>query len=419
MVKLSVQLGILSAINIFILFFFQWYVLTYFGPGVETDALFAGMAVPQLVLTVVSTSLMHVLVPLLSGENKYQLRHDIWAFLTLIIISFGGLAIFLYVTASFWVPLTVPGFSEGGQSLTIKLTRIQLIGMVFTAINGVQWAAYHSRQQFLWAELTPALASVFSFFLLLWALPQFGVVAAAWISTLRTGLQTVLLAPGMGRPLRPDLKSVAIQKAWRRIKPLLLGTVYYKTDPLVDRFLLSTTSSGNLSLYYFAQQIYSAANQILNKAISAPLVPTLSILYKAGDKVGFRNIFYQKLLHIGTMSLVTLTTLALFGKYWLHLLVGYGSINASNVDDLWRIMLWLSGMFVGGLLGQITSSAFYSIGDTRIITLLSMFSYTIYIPFKVASFYLWGIFGLASTTTIYFMANLSIQIYLLRKKYLV
>ena len=28
-----------------------------------------------------------------------------------------------------------------------------------------------------------------------------------------------------------------------------------KTDPLVDRFLLSTASSGSLSLYYFAQQI--------------------------------------------------------------------------------------------------------------------------------------------------------------------
>jgi len=129
----------------------------------------------------------------------------------------------------------------------------------------------------------------FAFLLLIWALPRFGVVAAAWIGTLRMAMQTLLLAPGMGIPVRLDLRSAAIHQAWQRIKPLLLGTAYYKTDPLIDRFLLSAASSGSLSLYYLAQQIYSAASQVLNKTIAAPLVPVLSMLHKAGDKAGFRR----------------------------------------------------------------------------------------------------------------------------------
>jgi len=241
--KQTVQLGALSAANIGIAFLFQWYVITQLGPGIETDALFAGMTLPQLVLLVISGSLMHVLVPLLAGEEEDRLCHDAWGFLVLVGGLFSLLATILYMTAPWWVPLTVPGFGDAGQALTVELTRIQLIGMVFAAINGVQWAAYHARQQFVWAEFTPILASAFALLLLVWALPRFGVIAAAWISTLRMGLQTLLLAPGMGRPVRPDLKSVAIQKAWKRIKPLLLGTAYYKTDPLIDRFLLSTASS--------------------------------------------------------------------------------------------------------------------------------------------------------------------------------
>ncbi|MEI7590320.1 MAG: lipid II flippase MurJ, partial [Deltaproteobacteria bacterium] len=246
--KQSIQLGTLSVVNIGIAFLFQWYVLTQLGPGMETDALFAGMTLPQLVLAVISGSLMHVLVPLLAGEDEDRLRHDAWGFLVLVGGLFGLLATILYVTAPWWIPITVPGFSDAGRTLTVDLTRIQLIGMVFTAINGVQWATYHARQQFVRAEFTPILASTFSLLLLIWALPRFGVVAAAWISTLRMALQTLLLAPGMGKPVCPNLKSVAIQQAWQRIKPLLLGTVYYKTDPLVDRFLLSTASSGSLSL---------------------------------------------------------------------------------------------------------------------------------------------------------------------------
>ncbi len=414
--KQSVQLGSLAAGNIGIAFLFQWYVITQLGAGMQTDALFAGMALPQLVLLVISGSLMHVLVPLLAGEDKNHLRHDAWGFLILVGGLFGLLAIILYVTATYWIPIALPGFSAEGQALTIEPTRIQLIGMVFTAINGVQWAAYHARQQFIWAEFTPILSSVLGLLLLIWLLPIYGVIAAAWISTLCTGLQTLLLSPGMGKPVWPDLNSPAISTAWQRIKPLLLGTAYYKTDPLVDRFLLSTASSGSLSLYYLAQQIYNAASQVINKAIAAPLVPLLSKLHKAEDKNGFQRVYYRKLLQVGVISLVGLLVLVLLGQNLLGLLVGHGNISASNVNELWWIMILLGGMFMGGAVGQIASPAFYSIGDTLTPTRMSMFTYTVYIPVKILSFYFWDIAGLAISTSIYYLTNLFLLIYLLKRK---
>lgn len=414
--KQTVQLGALSAANIGVAFLFQWYVLTQLGPGIETDALFAGMTIPLLVLSVISGSLMHVLVPILAGESEDRLRHNAWGLLVLVGGLLGILAILLYVSAPWWIPITVPGFSEAGQALTVELTRIQLIGMVFAAINGVQWAAYHARQQFVWAEFTPMLASAFALLLLIWALPRFGVIAAAWISTLRMGLQTLLLAPGMGRPVRPDLKSVAIQQAWRRIKPLLLGTAYYKTDPLVDRFLLSTASSGSLSLYYLAQQIYGAASQVLNKAIATPLVPLLSKLHKEGDSDGFRRVYLQRLWQVSAIGIVSLLVLGLFGQAMLGLLVGHGSVSSDNVKELWWIMIWLGGMFIGGVTGQICSTSFYACGDTITPTRMSMLTYTVYIPCKVAAFYFSSVIGLAIVTSIYYITNSLLQVYLLERK---
>ena len=414
--KQAIQLGTLSAANIGIAFLFQWYVLTQLGPGTETDALFAGMTLPQLVLAVISGSLMHVLVPLLAGEDEDRLRHDAWGFFVLVGGLFGVLATILYLTAPWWIPLTVPGFDAAAKALTVELTRIQLIGMVFAAVNGVQWAAYHAKQQFVWAEFTPILVSAFALLLLIWALPRYGVVAAAWISTLRLGLQTLLLAPGMGRPVWPDLKSPAISAAWQRIKPLLLGTAYYKTDPLVDRFLLSTAGSGSLSLYYLAQQIYGAVNQVINKAIAAPLVPLLSKLHKAGDAEGFQQAYRRKLMQVGAISLVSLLLLGLFGQAMLVLLVGHGNVSIDNVKELWWILIWLGGMFVGGVAGQICSNSFYACGDTITPTRMSMLTYTAYIPCKVAAFYIWGVVGLATATSIYYMTNLSLQVYLLEKK---
>lgn len=414
--KQTLQIGSLSVANISIAMLFQWHVLTQLGAGSETDALFAAMSLPQLILTVVSGSLMHVLVPLLAGEEKEQLRHDAWGFLVLVTGLFSFIAFVLYLTAPWWISITLPGFSDTALNLTINLTRIQMIGMVFSGINGVQWATYHARQQFLWAEFTPLLSSLLGLLLLIVYLPKYGIVAAAWISTLRMALQTLLLAPGMGKPVYPNLKSITLQQAWQRIKPLLLATAYYKTDPLIDRFLLSTANSGSLSLYYLAQQIYGAVNQVINKAIATPLVPQLSKFHKSGDKKGFKRIYYRKLLQIGVICFTGLLFLGFLGQMMLHLLVGHGNISADNVKDLWWIMIWLGGVFVGGAMGQICSSSFYACGDTVTPTQMSILTYTIYIPGKITAFYIWGIIGLAIATSIYYITNLVLQIYLLERK---
>jgi len=416
--KRALQLGSLSTVNMAIGFLFQWYTLTELGPGVKTDALIAGMTIPQLILAVVSGSLAHVLVPLLVGKNAEQSRHDAWGFLFLIVISFSLLAIILHATAPWWVPVTVPGFSANGQALALELTRIQLIGMVFTAATSVQMAAYHANHHFLWAQITPIVSGVACFLLLTWALPRFGVVSAAWITTLRLGMHCALLSPSMGKPQRPDLTRPAIRIAWRRIRPLLFGTAYYKTDPVIDRFLLSNATAGSLSIYFLAQQLYGAATQIVNASITTPLVPLLSKLHNQGDRAGFRRVYYQKILLVGALGTIGLLALIVVGRTLLAMLVGHGNVSASNVSDLWWIMLWMSGVFIGGTMGQISSSAFYARGDTATPTRLGITSYSILIPIKVVSFYHFGLPGLAITTSAFYIVNLLLQHIYLNKRYL-
>ena len=412
----AIQLGLLAFANIGITVLFQWYILTELGASSETDAFFAGITLPQIILVVISSSLMHVLVPLLAGEDLTSLKHDAWGFFILVGGLFGILSIALSSTATYWIPVILPGFSEQGWKLTTVISRIQLISMFFTAINGVQNATYHAQQRFMWVQIAPLLAGIISLSLLTEVLPKYGVIGAAWLDVLRTGLQTVLLLPVMGWPLWPDFKRPSIKTSWRRMKPLLFGTAYYKTDPLVDRYLLSSLNSGSLSLYYLAQQIFGAASLLINKAVAAPLVPHLSRLFKSGDTDGFWQCYHRKLLQIMSVGIIGLLVLFIWGGFFLNLLVGHGNVTQSNVIELWWIMVWLAGMFVGGIAGQICSTTFYSLGDTTTPSKLSIVTYTIYIPCKVVAFYSKGIMGLAVVTSVYCMTNFLFQAYLLRLK---
>jgi putative peptidoglycan lipid II flippase len=116
------------------------------------------------------------------------------------------------------------------------------------------------------------------------------------------------------------------------------------------------------------------------------------------------------------ISVAGMLSLGLFGQTVLELLVGHGNVTAGNVRELWWLMIWLAGMFIGGVVGQITSSTFYACGDTSTPTRISMVTYTAYIPAKVGAFYFFGVMGLAMATSFYYLVNLSLQIYFLEKR---
>jgi putative peptidoglycan lipid II flippase len=411
--KQTLTLAALAGANILLSLLFQWYVITQFGVGIETDALFAGMALHQLILSVVSSSLTHVLVPLLATENELTFRQNAWGFFLNVTGVFTLLALTLFVTATYWVPWLVPGFSAPARVLTISLTRIQLISMIFTASASVLWSVYHARQRFVWVELSTLLSNVIALVLILKLLAMYGVTAAALVIVLRTALQVGLLMPGLGHWQRPEWNSMAMREAWRRIRPLLVGTAYYRTDPLIDRFLASMAPAGGLSLLYIGQQIYGVANVVAEKAIAAPMVPQLAIEAAANRWPVFRRVYQKRLLIIGGLTAVGYAIFLIAGERILNLLIGHGGVTRNNVHLLWLIMVALAGFFIGGAMGQITSTTFYAMGDTRTPTRMSIVTYTLYVPAKVIGFMYYGLMGLAAVTSIYLFVNLTIQILLL------
>jgi putative peptidoglycan lipid II flippase len=400
--KLPLSLGALAGANLVLVFLFQAFVLVIVGPGVETDALFAGMVLPQLVLAVISGSLMHVLVPYLSGEEEIRVQQDTWGIFIVIGIAFGFLSAGLYMFAPIWVPWIVPGFSPAGKTLTVLLTRIQLIGVSFTALTGVLWAVYHARQQFLWAEFSPLLPNLLGLGCLIWALPRFGITAVAWILVLRTLLHLLLLLPGLPAYRKPDWRSSNLGIIWRRIKPLLLGSAYYKTDLLVDRFLSSMAPAGGLSLLYLAQQVYGAANEIINKAIAAPMVPLLAGQAKSGNWTQFHGTYRKRLLWMGILTGGGYVALLLGGKYFLEILIGHGGVTEQNIALLQSILICLGGIFIGGALGQILSTAFYALTDAVTPTKIGAVVFTLGIALKIFGFFLFGILGIAIGSSLHY-----------------
>lgn len=414
--KQALQLGAFSAANVLSVVLFQWVLLTMLGPGVQTDALFAAMTVPMLFATVIGSSLTQVLVPLLSGEAIEQQQKDSWSLLTLCAILFLVIALFLGATASYWAPISVIGFSAEAKALTVTLSQISAIGLIFTGINSVQLAAAFANGRYIWADSAQVVANVVALVLLVILLPHHGVIAAAWISIVRLAIQTLFLMRGMGCWVAPNISAPIVKQAWHRIKPMLLGSAYYKMDPLLDRFLLSSMPSGSISLLYLAQQLYGAGSQIISKALATPAVTRLSISHKANNDGAFTRDLRRTLLVMALLTVASVVAIAAFGLPLLRLGMEHGQFSAEDSSGLWILLLLISGQLIAGCLGGLAAGAFYARGDTHTPTWLGSISFTISIGVKILMFHFFALYGLAVAISVYYFQSLLFMLIALRRQ---
>jgi putative peptidoglycan lipid II flippase len=409
----GLKVGALATCNAALAVLSAWYIVARTGVGVETDAFFASGALPQLAFLLLGATLPAVLVPLLATKDAESLREDAWAFFLLTTGFFGLLGAGLYATCGVWVPLLVPGFSAEGKSLAVGLTKIQIVSMVLNAGIVTLWAAQQARRRFVWVELSGVLANLAGLLFLVWALPRYGIHAAAWNTVFYNGLKLAFLLPVLGGWRRPAWPSPALREAWRLFKPLVPGQAYLRAEPLLDRFLASLGGAGSLSLLYVAQQVYTNVVLVTSKAMVAPLAPRLAVEADAGEWLSFRRAYRVRLLLTALLSALGVSLLLTFGPRALRLAVGHAGVTAENVHTLWLILVALAGAFAGGVSGQTAAGAFYAMGDTKTPTKVSVVIYTLYLPLKIAVFLGYGLVGLAVTMSAYCVINFLAQFALL------
>lgn len=395
----------LAALNVVAVFLVQLIILARLGPGGQTDAFMAATTLPQMLAGMASVALSSVLIPMFAGEKMQEQNMDAWFLLAVIGAVVFALALLLNLTAERWVNGLFPGLTKSDSQLCISLARIQIFSMVFSAMNSVVVAVCYARGRFLRVEMAAFGVAVASVACLYVTLPIYGIMAAAWTFTLTTLVQLLLLLPNLAWPRSGVGSTHKLVEAWKRIRPLLAGNLYYKSDILVDRYLLSMAGAGDLTMFSLAQQIYGAAVGILGKVWGSTAIPDLAVYVKARDRQGFIALYRRRLTVLLLASGGAYLILMIAGKPILALLLGYGKVSADDIATLWVLLMCLGGVLVLGSLGVLLSGAFYALGDTKTPTYLSVASFTLFIGLKYFAFTFFGMIGVALAASSYFAVN--------------
>lgn len=413
----------LSVVNISFSFFVIWYILFLYGASERTDLLFLIIAIFEFIKSVLVANITNVLTPKIIHIMKTQ-EHYKYIFFKLFYI-FVIIFVIVILALLIFMPFILPIYLQNTSSLFVELSKkifyFQIFSFFFSMINSILFSKINAEKKYIYGDLALIFGGVLSVFIISLYGNEYGIIAVVWAFLFKEIAIAFLIFPykewiGLDKDKRriTDI-NLLLKEIWIQFKPLLVSSSYYKTEILIDRFLLSFAKVGQLSLYLFSYQIVAGTMIVLQRIVKVPMLTHFSQL-KNSD-IG-TDYIYKDFNSIVKKTLFTVLFLYilffLIGKWFLNVIPEFGQLNYDNITHIWSLIMMLSGVFIGGVLGYITTSVFHAFGRTRLLAKTSVIVFSIFIPLKIFSFLKWGPNGLAISTSVYFIISMIIQVILIK-----
>lgn len=389
---------VLSIIGVILTLLQPVLVITSFGAGSVSDAWFASQTLIVWLASLLSMPLHNVAVPLIVQAEHDQERQLRAAFHLLYCTAiFTLVAAILVSTAHGWLPLLFAQTTQAQPALMQTLVWWLLPQLVFNGMTTALTSSQHAQGRILYAELSNVLTLVPATALLWWVLPHYGPYqgpqAAAAILVIRSMLQALLLL--RHNPLHFALAPMQqlLPLYQQRLRPLLSGALYYKSDLLLDRWLCALAPAGQLSLYASAQQAISSIGTVLSKTLVATRLPRMAAV--ADDSHALQQLFAQGLRSVLqiTTALWLLTAASLAWRYWQGL-------HDDTLSHILAFILLLGGSLIMMPTGYMLTSSFYAEGDTRTPVRVGVIAFSISLPIKIAAFFQGGLVAMAIASSL-------------------
>lgn len=414
--KLLATIGVLTAMRLLASALTQFFVLSTLGVGTVSDALVASSLLPQLATTLLIAPAMQVLVPVFSALPAAQLKPSIWSTFVVVCAASASMVVVLVFLADKWVPLVVPGFTDSGRELGIRLTQIQLLSLAASMPFSVLWAGYCAGQRLLLAEGVQTATLLLSSALIVNGALRFDVTAIVVAMVLRPVFDVLILTLFLGGAYKFLQRQVMLRATWLRLRNLLLGSAVYGTEPLVNQILASFAPAGSLSALFSGIQLYALMGQLSYRSLAAPISPVLAQHAQHANWTEFGLLYRRRLWLSLALSIAVLAAIALFGEQMLASMIEHTRLTRSAMNLIVATLMQLFGMCLAANAGHITLGALNAMGDTRSPTLLGILSYVVYLPVKFVSFAIAGLLGLALATSVFQIVNLTGQALMVERK---
>jgi putative peptidoglycan lipid II flippase len=401
----------------------------YFGAGFAADAFFVAYRIPNMLRELFAEGTMSAaFIPVFteylthrSKENARRLANAAFTTLGLILLAVSIVGI---LGAPFIVKIIAPGFIDtpGKFDLTVSLTRIMFPFLLFVGLAAIAMGVLNSLRSFGAPALAPSfynLSVIFTIFFLSQHMTE--PITGLAIGVLLGGLSQLLVQlPSLkkqGFLFSPRLeKHEGVGRIGYLAVPIVLGLSVADINLLVNTLIASYLPQGSITYLYYGMRLIQFPLGIFAVAVATAILPTLAGQAARGQTAELRETISFGLRLVFFITFPAMIGLIMFRMPIVHLLFQHGAFTINDTMGTTAAVLFYSlGLWAfAGV--RIVAPAFYALQDTKTPVKVAIVSMLLNIALNLLLMGPLKHGGLALSTSISSMVNLSLLILILRRR---
>jgi putative peptidoglycan lipid II flippase len=403
-------------------------IASRFGAGATSDAFFVAFMIPNLLRDLLAEgALSAAFIPIFTEYLTRKGRDDAWRLACRILNLLVVITLFIAVCGILLAPsilLLLPqDLIKGDTHLTMRLLQIMFPFIIFISISALMMGILNSLGRFGLPSIASSVLNVVMIFSILFLCPFIqgepiiglgvGVVLGALGGCL---IQIpVLVGEGMRYHGTIGVRDEGVKRIAGLMIPRAIGAAAYQINTIVCKGLAwAMLSPGWVSCLYFAYRLFLLPVSLFGISLTTAIFPSFSKQVAQGDLHGLRESVSSSLRLLLFLTIPSMVGLMVIGKPIIRILFEHGRF-LQNDTDLTYMALWFYSLGIFGYGGaKILSSCFYALKDTRTPVLVGLLCMGFNL---VASLFLIQVLeggGLALSTSISSMLNLSFLFIILR-----
>lgn len=401
-------------------------VLTFcFGASKVTDAFVIAQSIPNTLFSLVVAAIGISFIPEYNRLCRKNGNHSGIIFTNRVFQAVLFLALlFVFIVLIFtkqFVFLFASGFDKKTFSLTCSFVRISIFSLLFIGGYGVFSSYLKAKKCFFFATITGVAISLVEILSCFIALNQ-SVMWLAYGITIATFIQFLIVffaSLNNGFSLIKDLHffDTSIKRVILLSVPLFVSYGIDEINIIIDRTIASSFDNGSVSILNYSSNIVSLVNSVITVSFYTVLFSEVSKYVTNNDEIAVKKSITETLKNTMLLLIPATVGLMVYSKPIISLILERGSFTSKDTT-LTAISLCLYALsIIPNGIRMITQTYFYSYGKTKFCMYVGIGAVIINIIGNIILSKIWGIFGLAISSSVGVMFSSAIHYIFFKKKY--
>lgn len=385
-----------------------------FGISMESDAYFMALRVTAIVFmgigSAITTTMIPTIVSYIAREEKekaFAFANKIFTIMFLISLIAIPLGIIFAPTYARYIAF---GFHGEKMALTVILIRLMVPILICTLLSYIFISMLQAMDKFSITSILSMPHNIILISYLIFFANEFGIKGLAVATVIGWTAQFLIQTPtlygkGYRLKLNFDLRDKDIQTFFRLILPILISTMVYNINILVDTSLASNLSEGKLSALSYAFVIYTAIASTTIFGVSTVLFPRLAKKASMSDMTAFKAQITSTIKVLCFILLPLTVGLITLRSPIVRLAFQRGAFDEQGVSLTSIALTYYAIGMIGFGMQEILNKSFFALKDTKTPTKFGIISVAINIILNLILVRTMDLAGLALATSIAAISN--------------